>query len=249
MKIKRERVREIIEEELSKLDKKRIQMSAKSKLNQIGGVHQDSKQFAGMMRGAAADAVNAAGGRLDDKDLPDEEILAVLKDAGIDVVVTTGGDDGIVDTSLIGAERSRQAGSSVSEGRGKIKITRSQIIQLIKEELGRLNESDLPEGYQDPLTNVGDDYSDMKFEDIRDLFKNTRALDMLMTPQEMYGRVIGPRATGRFLVLRRSDHADLDTDEFKQLQKDKGAEKNFMKIKTFFFVKDGEKYYIVLEEM
>ena len=137
MKIKRERVREIIEEELSKLDKKRIQMSAKSKLNQIGGVHQDSKQFAGMMRGAAADAINAAGGRLDDKDLPDEEILAVLKDAGIDVVVTTGGDDGIVDTSLIGAERSRQPGSSVSEGGGKIKITRSQIIQIIREEVGK----------------------------------------------------------------------------------------------------------------
>ena len=128
-----------------------------------------------------------------------------------------------------------------------MKITRSKLNQIIREELGRLNESDLPEGYRDPLTNVGDEYSDMKFEDIRDLFKNTQALDMLMTPQLYDGIKREPKASGRFLVLKRSDHADLDTEAFKQLQKDKGTEKNFMKIKTFFFVKDGEKYYIVLE--
>ena len=128
-----------------------------------------------------------------------------------------------------------------------MRITRNQLRQLIQEELGRLNESDLPEGYRDPLTNVGDEYSDMTFEEIRGRFKNTFALDRLMTPQEAYGQTIPPRASGRFLVLRRSDHADLDTEAFKQLQKDKGAEKQFRRMRSFFFVRDGEKYYIVLE--
>lgn len=146
---------------------------------------------------------------------------------------------------LAAVEKSK--GMTESKQEGKMKITRSQIIQLIKEELGRLNESDLPEGYRDPLKNVGEDYSDMKFEDIRKLFKNAHALDMLMTPQLYDGIKREPKALGRFLVLKRSDHADLDTEAFKQLQKDKGKEKRFPKVKTFSFVKDGEKYYIVLE--
>tara|TARA_B100000700_G_C14257691_1_gene495584 strand:- start:82 stop:477 length:396 start_codon:yes stop_codon:yes gene_type:complete len=128
-----------------------------------------------------------------------------------------------------------------------MRITRRQLRKIIQEELGRLNESDLPEGYRDPLTNVGDEYSDMTFEEIRGHFKNTGLLDSLMTPSEAQGQTIPPKASGRFLVLRRSDHADLDTEAFKQLQKDKGNEKQFRKVKTLFFVKGGEKYYIVLE--
>jgi len=128
-----------------------------------------------------------------------------------------------------------------------MRVTRKQLRRLIKEELGRLNESDLPEGYQDPLTNVGDEYSDMTFEEIRGYFKNTGLLDSLMTPRESQGLTIPPKASGRFLVLKRSDHADLDSNAFKQLQKDKGTEKQFTRVRTLFFVKDGEKYYIVLE--
>jgi len=128
-----------------------------------------------------------------------------------------------------------------------MKITRRQLRQIIKEELSRLNEGDLPEGYRDPLVNVGDDYSDMTFEEIRGYFKSTVGLDMQMTPQERQGMTVPPKASGRFLVLRRADHADLDTAEFKQFQTDRARDKQFRRAKAFFFIKDDEKYFIVLE--
>ena len=118
---------------------------------------------------------------------------------------------------------------------------------VIKEELSRLNEDDLPESYQQPLTNVGDDYSDMTFEDIRGLFNNSSFLDSLMTPSEVHGQTVAPKASGRFFVLRREDHQDLDNPAFKELQVEKGREQNFSRVETLFFMKEGEKYFIVLE--
>jgi hypothetical protein len=94
---------------------------------------------------------------------------------------------------------------------------------------------------------VGDDYSDMTFEDIRGLFNNSGFLDSFMTPKEVHGQTIPPKASGRFFVLRREDHQALDNPAFKELQVEKGREKGFSRIQTFFFMKEGEKYFIVLE--
>jgi hypothetical protein len=155
MKITRKQLIKIIKEEveLSSSDKIRIVDDAKRTLDQIGGVHKDARHFASLMRRSAYDAMRSpsddeartsagaamrASGGQGAAAIPIEAILDALSDAGIVELDTPGSDNGIVNSNLI----KKESGSSPRVSESKMKITRKQLRQIIKEEARALQEQE-----------------------------------------------------------------------------------------------------------